>query len=53
MGDIITRIDNQEIDSTTQLKKVLYKYKKGDKATITIIRSGKEMLIDMVFTAVR
>lgn len=53
MGDIIVKIDNQEIGTTNQLKKVLYKYKKGDKATITIIRNGKEMLIDMVFTMVR
>ena len=53
LGDIITKIDDKEIKSTNQLKKVLYKYKKGDKATITIIRSGKEMLIDMVFTVVR
>ena len=53
MADIITKIDNQEIESPSQLKKVLYKYKKGDKAKITIIRNGKEMLIDMVFTAVR
>ncbi len=53
MGDIITKIDNQEIESPSQLKKVLYKYKKGDKAKITIIRNGKEMLIDMAFTVVR
>ena len=53
LGDIITKIDNQQIESTNKLKKVLYKYKKGDKATITIIRNGKEMLINMEFTVVK
>ena len=53
MGDIITKIDNQEIESGSQFKKILYKYKKGDKASLTIIRNNKEMLIDVVFTVVK
>lgn len=53
MGDIITKIDNQEIESRSQFKKILYKYKKGDKASLTIIRNNKEMLIDVVFTVVK
>lgn len=53
MGDIITKIDNQEINSASQFKKILYKYKKGDKATLTVIRNNKEVLIDIVFTVVK
>lgn len=49
-GDIIIKLDNQEIESMVQLKKILYKYKKGDKATLTIIRNGKEMAMNIVFT---
>lgn len=53
MGDIITKIDNQDIETTSQLNKVLYKYKKGDKAKLTVVRSGQEVLLDIVFTVVR
>jgi serine protease Do len=49
-GDIMVKIDNQEIESMNQLKKILYKYKKGDKATLTIIRNGKEMAVSIIFT---
>ena len=49
-GDILTKIDNQEIESMDQIKKILYKYKKGDKAILTIIRNGKEMPLDIIFT---
>lgn len=49
-GDILTKIDNQEIESMDQIKKILYKYKKGDKATLTIIRNGKEMPLEIIFT---
>ncbi|MCF6464428.1 serine protease HtrA [Clostridium sp. Cult2] len=52
-GDIIVKIDNQEIESINQIRKILYKYKKGDKAKLTIIRSGKEIIVDIVFTEIR
>ena len=52
-GDIITKIDDKEIKSADELKTALYKYKKGDKATITIIRNGKEVLVEVVFTAMK
>lgn len=52
-GDIITKIDNDEIKDMSQLKAILYKYKKGDKATITLIRNNTETNIDIEFTELR
>lgn len=52
-GDIISKIDSVEIDSMTRLKKTLYRYKKGDKANITIIRNNQEQQIEVEFTEVR
>lgn len=52
-GDIIVKIDNQEIESINQIRKILYKYKKGDKAKLTIIRNRKEIIVDIVFTEIR
>ena len=52
-GDILVKMDNQEIESMNQLKKILYKYKKGDKANLTIIRNGKEMSVSVVFNQMK
>ncbi|QQY79734.1 S1-C subfamily serine protease [Keratinibaculum paraultunense] len=52
-GDILVKMDNQEIESMNQLKKMLYKYKKGDKANLTIIRNGKEMSVSVVFNQMK
>ena len=49
-GDILTKIDNVEIDSISQLKKALYKYKQGDKANLSVIRNGKEIKLVIEFT---
>ena len=49
-GDIILKIDNMETSNMTELKKVLYKYKQGDKATLTIVRDNEEMKINIEFT---
>lgn len=52
-GDIVTRIDNQEIESMNQLKRILYNYKKGDKANLTVIRNKNKLTISIVFSEVR
>lgn len=52
-GDIVTKIDDIEIDNMSKLKKALYRYKQGDKATLTIIRNNTEEKIDIEFTDVR
>lgn len=49
-GDIITKIDNKNIESMSDLVKALYKYKKGDSANITIFRDGEENTISVKFT---
>ncbi len=41
-GDIITWIDNQEINATNDLADVISNYKPGDKITLTYIRAGQE-----------
>lgn len=41
-GDVITKIDKEEVMNAAYLKYVLYKYNVGDKITITYNRNGKE-----------
>lgn len=48
-GDIILKIDKNDIESMQSLKKILYHYKKDDKATLTILRNSKEEKIDIQF----
>jgi len=40
-GDVITKIDDEEVINAAYLKYVLYKYKVGDKINITYNRNGK------------
>lgn len=41
-GDIIIKIENQELDKTHSLSYVIQKYKPGDTAEVTYLRDGKE-----------
>lgn len=41
MGDVITKIENYEVESVARLKYYLYKYSPGDKVKVTYIRDGK------------
>lgn len=47
--DIIIKIDDIEVESMQSLKKSLYRYRRGDKAMLTIIRNGKEEKIEIIF----
>lgn len=47
--DIITMIDNQPIESMSGLSRMLYKYRIGDKAVLTINRDGKVHKIEITF----
>lgn len=49
--DVITQIENQEIENMNQLKRILYNYKAGDETTLTINRNGEEIFVDVVFKA--
>lgn len=48
-GDIIIGIDNKKIENMTGLIKALYKYNKGDKATVKVCRDGEEKQIQVQF----
>ena len=52
-GDVITKIDDQDIANMNSLKKALYKYKKGDKAKLAIVRNGEKAKVDIEFNHLR
>ncbi|MFA5576741.1 MAG: trypsin-like peptidase domain-containing protein [Tissierellaceae bacterium] len=47
--DVIVRLDNEEIESMTQLRKLLYRYRVGDKARLVINRNGEEKTVEIKF----
>ena len=48
-GDIITKIDSTNLSVMSDLTKNLYNYTKGDSATLTINRDGKEITLKVKF----
>ncbi|HLS54030.1 MAG TPA: PDZ domain-containing protein, partial [Tissierellaceae bacterium] len=48
-NDIITKIDDIEVENMQTLKKSLYKYRHGDKAVLTIVRNREEMEVEIIF----
>lgn len=52
-GDAIIKIDNQTINSMSQLKKTLYQYGEGDTVTVTIVRDGQEIELSLTFIETR
>lgn len=48
-GDIVLKIDKMEVESIQSLKKILYNYKKGDRATLIILRNNREEKIEINF----
>lgn len=47
-GDIITKVDNQEIDQDNSLPRIIRKRSPGDKITLTILRDKVEQKIELV-----
>lgn len=47
--DIIVKVDNEKLESMTQLRKLLYKYRVGDKAVLIINRNGEEKRVEIKF----
>ena len=47
MGDVITSIDGNKIETMGDLKRHLYEYKENDKVKLNINRSGEEITIEM------
>lgn len=52
-GDIITKIDQVEVNNMSELKRTLIKYKQNDKADINIVRNGQDQVLEVEFTVVR
>lgn len=48
-NDIITKINDIEIDSMNNLKQTLIQFRSGDKGKITIFRDGKEEELNITF----
>lgn len=49
VDDIIIKIGDEKINRVSNLIRTLYKYRPGDKETVTVIRNNKEIDIDIVF----
>ena len=47
--DIVIGIDSHAVSNVTELTRALRNYKAGDTATVTLIRSGKEMTLEIIF----
>ena len=46
-GDVIVKVGDEKTPTMTDLNKVLYKYKSGESAKVTLNRSGKEVTVDV------
>lgn len=46
-NDIITKINGQELSETTSLVSLLQKYKVGDTVSVTLLRQGQEIKVDV------
>lgn len=47
MGDVITSIDGNKIETMSDLKRLLYQYKENDKVKLSVNRNGEEMTVEM------
>lgn len=47
--DIITEFNNEPVDTMISLRKMLYNFKIGDKAALTVNRDGEVLKVDIVF----
>jgi len=47
--DIVIGLDDHVVSNVTELTRALRNYKAGDTATVTLIRSGKEMTLQITF----
>ena len=47
--DIVIGLDNQVVSNVTELTRALRNYKAGDTATVKLVRSGKEMTLEITF----
>lgn len=50
IGDVITKIDGNEVNKMSELREYIYKKKPGDKVTVTYLRNNKEYNIDIILS---
>jgi serine protease Do len=50
-GDVITKVNNQNVDSSNSLTSLLGQYKVGETVTITIVRDGKTQTVQATLAA--
>ena len=48
-GDILIAIDSMKITNTSSVQEAVSRFSPGDKASVTVIRDGREMVFDVVF----
>ncbi len=48
-GDVLLEIDNKEIDTMNDLRKLLLNYKPGESAELTVLRNGSKLNVDITF----
>lgn len=48
VGDIITRVNDMEVNSSPELQGMVARYRPGEKVTLTVNRQGKEKVIDVI-----
>src|SRR5438128_605166 len=49
LNDVITKINDQQIDGTHPISSVLLHTRPGDRVKLTIIRDGKQQTVDLTF----
>jgi len=47
MDDIITAVDDQEVSVTTSLADIMFDYRPGDTVSLTVLRGGEEITVDL------
>jgi len=47
--DIVIALDDHQVSNVTELTRALRNYKAGDTATVTLLRAGKEMTLEITF----
>ncbi len=51
--DIITGLDGKKVESVGELNKLLYNYKDGDKAKLSLVRNGQEMEVEIILKVLK
>ncbi len=48
-GDIIIKVGNTDIEKRGDLERAIYKYRPGEETTVTVLRTNKEVKINVIF----